>query len=368
MFSEPAAITLKPIGIVRNEIKQRGKYEVQNVVSEIVIDSSLSEALDNLDEFSHIIVLYWLHQSRKPAPMKVHPRRDTTIPLKGVFATRSPERPNPIGKTTVKLLRRHENVLTVKGLDAIDGTPVLDIKPYISSYDSVPKSKMPPWLTIPLTQKMQYIYDLLMAGYGPQHWWPANEPFEVIVGAILTQSAAWVNVEKALRALKDARALSPKALRQLPLSEIAMLIHSSGYYNAKASKLKAFVDWLGEQYDDDLDRLFANDIPVLRKQLLAIYGIGEETADSIILYAAGKPIFVIDAYTRRILNRIGIVPHNNSYSTYQTLFMEGLSADTQLFNEYHALLVCHAKNVCRTLPLCQQCCLKDICKHYLQRQ
>ena len=147
MFSDSSEITLKPIGTVKNEIKQRGKCDVQNVVSEIVIDSSLSEALDNLDEFSHIIILYWCHQYRKPIPLKVHPKRDETIPLKGVFATRSPDRPNPIGETTVELLKRHENVLTVKGLDAIDGTPVIDIKPYIPGSDSAPKAKIPPWLT-----------------------------------------------------------------------------------------------------------------------------------------------------------------------------------------------------------------------------
>ena len=204
----------------------------------------------------------------------------------------------------------------------------------------------------------------MMTRYGPQHWWPAREPFEVITGAILTQSAAWINVEKAIDSLKAAGALSPKALRQLSHAEIARLIRSSGYYNAKARKLKSFADWLGEHYDDDLDRLFANDSEHLRRELFAIYGIGEETADSIILYAANKPAFVIDAYTRRIVNRIGIVPKGNSYFAYQTLFMENLPADTQLFNEYHALLVCLAKNACRPRPLCEQCCLKDVCQIY----
>ena len=120
---------------------------MQDVVSEIVVDNSLSEALDDLDAFSHIIVIYWFHQSRKPFPMKIHPMRDETIPLKGVFSTRSPERPNPIGKTTVRLLKRHGNILTVKGLDAIDGTPVLDIKPYLPRYDSAQRARIAPWLT-----------------------------------------------------------------------------------------------------------------------------------------------------------------------------------------------------------------------------
>ncbi len=205
------------------------------------------------------------------------------------------------------------------------------------------------------------IYRQLINHYGPQHWWPAQEPFEVIVGAILTQSAAWLNVEKAIANLKVAKALSPKALRQLSLSEVATLIHPCGYYNAKALKLKSLAYWLGEYYNDNLDKLFANDTDYLRQQLLSIQGIGQETADSIILYAANKPIFVIDAYTRRIISRIGLAPGNN-YAAYQSLFMDNLPADATLFNEYHALLVCLAKNACRNRPLCQQCCLYSICQ------
>ncbi len=208
-----------------------------------------------------------------------------------------------------------------------------------------------------LSQILLNIYQRLMAHYGPQHWWPAQEPFEVIVGAILTQSAAWINVEKAIANLKAAGALSPGALRQRSHSEVAQLVHPCGYYNAKAQKLKAFARWLGDQYNDSLDKLFANNTDRLRQQLLAIYGIGEETADSIILYAANKPTFVIDAYTRRIISRIGLAPRRNSYAAYQTLFMANLPADARLFNEYHALLVRLAKNICQPHPLCQQCCL-----------
>jgi len=203
-----------------------------------------------------------------------------------------------------------------------------------------------------------------MACYGPQSWWPALEPFEVIVGAILTQSAAWANVEKAINNLKVAGALSPEALRRLSLAEVAGLIHPSGYYNAKALKLKSFVHWLWENYNDDLDKLFAGSVDLLRQQLLAIHGVGEETADSIILYAANKPIFVIDAYTRRIVSRIGLTPHSNSYAAYQSLFMNNLPADVGLFNEYHALLVRLAKDVCRQQPLCPRCCLNSICQYY----
>jgi len=213
-------------------------------------------------------------------------------------------------------------------------------------------------------QALLSIYRRLLAHFGPQHWWPARESFEVIVGAILTQSAAWGNVEKAIANLRAAEALSPRALRRLPLSKLATLVHPCGYYNAKALKLKSFAYWLGNHCDDDLDRLFASNTDDLRQQLLSIHGIGQETADSIILYAANKPIFVIDAYTRRIINRIGLAPDRNSYAAYQTLFMEYLPPDTGLFNEYHALLVCLGKNICRSRPLCQQCCLNNICHFF----
>ncbi|MCK4863417.1 MAG: endonuclease [Dehalococcoidales bacterium] len=210
-----------------------------------------------------------------------------------------------------------------------------------------------------ISEILRNIYQRLMDRYGPQHWWPAIEPFEVIVGAILTQSAAWTNVEKAITNLRTAGKLSPEGLRGLHDTELARLVYSCGYYNVKSRKLKAFACWLGEQYDDDLNRLFSLDIDQLRQQLLGIYGIGEETADSIILYAGNKPIFVIDAYTRRIMSRAGLAPDSNSYSAYQALFMANLPADTRLFNEYHALLVRLAKEVCRARPLCRNCCLNS---------
>ena len=179
----------------------------------------------------------------------------------------------------------------------------------------------------------------------------------MMVGAILTQSTAWSNVEKAIANLKAAGVLSPESLRQLPLSEIAVLVYPSGYYNAKALKLKSLAVWLGEYYQDNLDRLFATETGQLRRELLTVHGIGEETADSIILYAANQPIFVVDAYTRRIIDRIDLAPEATSYADYQALFMDNLPRDVGLFNEYHALLVCLGKNVCRRRPLCQQCSL-----------
>jgi len=207
------------------------------------------------------------------------------------------------------------------------------------------------------------IYRRLLDRYGPQHWWPADDPFEVIVGAILTQSAAWTNVERALSQLKAAIPLTPAALRDLPLDRLATLIRPCGYYNAKAVKLRAFVERLEASHDDNLDQLFALDSADLRQELLSIHGIGEETADSIILYAAKKPVFVIDAYTRRIMGRLGLASESGSYSAFQRLFAENLPHEEGLFNEYHALLVRHAKEVCRKSPCCPLCCLRSICPY-----
>jgi endonuclease-3 related protein len=219
----------------------------------------------------------------------------------------------------------------------------------------------------PLERQLTEVYRLFFNHYGPQHWWPADSPFEVIVGAILTQSAAWGNVEKAILNLKQAEVLDPLSLRRLPLDKLAELIYPSGYYNAKALKLKSFIEYLGNAYQDSLERLFSLDVPSLRRELLAIHGIGPETADSIILYAAHKPVFVIDAYTQRIFSRLGLSPPRGNYATFQALFMENLSPDEKLFNEYHALLVRHGKGVCKKVPLCDQCCLRQICLQLIQR-
>jgi len=208
---------------------------------------------------------------------------------------------------------------------------------------------------------LREIYNCLYACYGPQHWWPADNPFEVIVGAILTQSAAWTNVAQAISNLKAANALTPAALHDLSIDRLAHLIYPSGYYNAKALKLKAFADRLHSRYNGDLGSLFSLDAATLRRELLSIHGIGEETADSIILYAARRPIFVIDAYTRRIMSRLGLAPAKDSYEAFQALFAENLPKDEGLFNEYHALLVCHGKGVCRKVPQCPRCCLRSRC-------
>lgn len=217
----------------------------------------------------------------------------------------------------------------------------------------------------PVAGRLSEVYRLLHACHGPQHWWPADSPFEVIVGAILTQSTAWSNVEKAIFNLKESGALAPASLRDLPLDKLARLVYPSGYYNAKALKLKSFVEYLGSAHQDSLERLFSLDVQLLQSELLAVHGIGPETADSIILYAAGQPVFVIDAYTRRILLRLGLAPPDSDYADLQRLFMENLPPEESLFNEYHALLVRHGKEVCRKTPRCDSCCLADLCPRKL---
>ena len=203
-------------------------------------------------------------------------------------------------------------------------------------------------------EPLMEVYHRLFSAYGPQGWWPGDSPFEVIIGAILTQATAWTNVEKAMNNLKKAGILSPEGLKDIPTDELALLIRSSGYFNVKARRLKAFIHHLWDVHDGSLDNMLNTDGPALRRELLSIHGLGEETADDILIYAANKPYFVIDAYTRRIIDRVGLYAGAGSYGEYQRFFHEALPADTRLFNEYHALLVRHGKDVCRPTPLCEQ--------------
>ena len=213
-----------------------------------------------------------------------------------------------------------------------------------------------------LREKLLLIYENLLSAYGPQHWWPGADPFEVIVGAILTQRVAWSNVEKAIAFLKEAGMMNPQRLDEARLPEIVALIRPSIYYNTKAEKLRAFTRFLAERYDGDLKKLFQLDLPSLRAELLSVHGIGEETADAIILYAAGKPSFVVDAYTKRILSRLGLIEEKQRYRMVRDLFMENLPLDLSLYNEYHALLVRHGKERCRSrVPLCLGCPLEKPC-------
>lgn len=219
----------------------------------------------------------------------------------------------------------------------------------------------PPIAHFSLPISIREVYDRLYSAYGPQHWWPGDSAFETIAGAILTQSAAWTNVEKALSNLRAAGRLSPQGISALPERDLARLIHPSGYFNAKARKLKAFVSLLDARFGGDPDRMLEAPTSELRATLLEVHGIGPETSDSILLYAANKPIFVIDAYTRRTFSRLGLLPERDSYDGWQALFWERLPPDARLFNEYHAVIVRHAKDVCRKQPLCVRCPLLEIC-------
>jgi endonuclease-3 related protein len=201
-----------------------------------------------------------------------------------------------------------------------------------------------------------------MATYGPQGWWPSDGPFETIVGAVLTQNTSWKNVDKALANLRERGWMTAAAIREAPEAELAEAIRSSGYFNSKARKLKAIAEHLAA-YDDDTERWRSRDAKELRAELLSVYGIGPETADDIVLYVADLPSFVIDTYTVRLIERVGIAPKRKRYEDYQALFEDNLPRDAKMFNEYHALLDEHAKGVClKTAPLCADCTLLDLCK------
>ncbi|MFQ5328665.1 MAG: endonuclease III domain-containing protein [Thermodesulfobacteriota bacterium] len=200
------------------------------------------------------------------------------------------------------------------------------------------------------------IYSKLFAAFGPQEWWPGESPFEVIVGAILTQNTSWRNVERAIDNLKGGDLLTPFAIHETVESELAELIRPSGYYNLKAKRLKVFVNHLVARYGGDLNAMFRGDSDGLRDELLGLYGIGEESADAILLYAGNHPTFVVDAYTRRVLLRHQMIADNASYEEIRSLFMKNLEHDAGRFNEYHALLVRVGKEYCRARdPLCCEC-------------
>lgn len=208
------------------------------------------------------------------------------------------------------------------------------------------------------------IYNILYKMYGPQNWWPADTPFEVIVGAILTQNTSWTNVEKAIKNLKQAKKLTLKRLNSLKANQLSLLIRPCGYHNIKAKRLKNFVTYVVKTYNADLNNLFSHPIKRLRAELLNINGIGPETADSILLYAAGKPVFVVDAYTMRIFQRQGLLKKDAKYDTTQKLFKENLPKAAKLFNEYHALIVKHGKDICKKKPKCFKCAIHKECEFF----
>ncbi len=200
------------------------------------------------------------------------------------------------------------------------------------------------------------LYSRLYNAFGPRHWWPGDSPFEVVVGAILTQNTAWRNVKKAIGNLKAAGILSPDALQHLPVQDLAAVIRPAGYYNIKALRLKHFWGFLFQKNGGDLDRLLAEDLDTLRGKLLSINGIGPETADSILLYAGNKPTFVVDTYTKRILFRHRLMPEDVSYDEVRSFFMDSLEPKIAMFNEYHALLVHLGHTFClKKNPKCREC-------------
>ncbi len=205
---------------------------------------------------------------------------------------------------------------------------------------------------------LREFYEAMFAACGPQHWWPADSPTEVIVGAILTQNTAWKNVERAIANLKQADALNWTVLRDLADEDLAELIHPAGTFNVKTKRLKAFTNWFWSRYDGDLDAMFATSRHTLREELLSISGIGRETADAILLYAGEMPAFVVDAYTARILRRHGLIDDTADYGEIQALFESSLPEEVPLFNEYHALLVQVGKTHCKPRAKCEGCPLE----------
>jgi len=219
-------------------------------------------------------------------------------------------------------------------------------------------------------------YERLYKHHGPQHWWPAGSAFEVMIGAILTQNTAWSNVERAIANLRQQQALDPRRILRVPETRLASWIRPSGYFNIKARRLRNFCRWYLDQGGyDALSRL---DTASLRHALLSVNGIGPETADDIVLYAFDRPVFVIDAYTRRLFHRLGLIDGKQGYEALRAVFEQDLRQQmsqrtrsgrirtltlVRIFNEYHALIVIHGKDVCRSRPLCRDCCLARHCAY-----
>jgi endonuclease-3 related protein len=207
-------------------------------------------------------------------------------------------------------------------------------------------------------RRLMEMFDLMLGHFGPQNWWPADDELEMMVGAVLTQNTSWKNVEKAIRALKDTGHMSLDGLSHLSVERLAQLIRPAGYYNIKAKRLKNLLGFLNERYDSDLSLFLEDGTRSLREGLLSVKGIGPETADSILLYAAHRPVFVIDAYTYRILYRHGMADDQAGYEELQDLFLDHLPEDAPLFNEFHALIVKTGKHYCKKRPLCDRCPLE----------
>lgn len=206
-----------------------------------------------------------------------------------------------------------------------------------------------------MKQSLHRYYDLMMERFGPTNWWPGETDFEIAAGAILTQNTSWSNVEKAIANLKARGLLSPQAILRCRKPRLERALKPSGYFRVKAKRLRSFCEFLVEHHGGSMERLARQPLDILRESLLAVHGIGPETADDIILYACGKPVFVVDAYTRRILSRHGHVPPDIAYEPLRALFEKHLEADVDLFKEYHGLLVWTGNRYCRTKPNCEEC-------------
>ncbi len=209
-------------------------------------------------------------------------------------------------------------------------------------------------------RNLEEIYKRLLAKFGPQNWWPAKTKFEVIIGAILTQNTSWENVERAIANLREENLLTPQKIKDIALKRLARLIRPAGYFNIKAERIKHFIHFLFKEYGGSIEKMSKEYGPNLRIKLLSINGIGPETADSILLYALEKPVFVVDAYTKRMLSRHNLISRRADYQQVQTFFTDNLSQDAKVFNEYHALLVRLGKELCKTKPLCEICPLNNL--------
>jgi endonuclease-3 related protein len=212
------------------------------------------------------------------------------------------------------------------------------------------------------------VFDGLLRAFGPRHWWPGDSPLEVSVGAILTQNTAWKNVEKAIANMREHGLLDAQRLKAIDPMSLAEIIRPAGFYRIKAVRLKAFIDFLWDEYGGSIESMRHAETEALRGQLLAVRGIGPETADSILLYALGKPIFVVDAYTFRFLRNHGLYARAHTYDEVQSLFMKHLPVDTYLFNEFHALIVLLCQRFCKKKPLCESCPLGKDKKTRARRQ
>jgi len=215
-------------------------------------------------------------------------------------------------------------------------------------------------------EKLLNIFEVLLKHFGPQKWWPADSPFEVMVGAILTQNTSWSNVEKAISNLKNAKLLDPRKMLRLDAETLANLIRPAGYPNVKTKRLQNFLRFFVEEFNADVAKMGRESVDSLREKLLSVKGVGPETADSILLYAFAKPVFVCDAYTHRIFSRHGMLDDGVSYDDVRALFMGNLPNEEKLFNEYHALIVKTGKDFCRPRPKCVLCPLGALLKKPLK--